>query len=75
MKEGMRIRINGVPPKDDPKENSEGEGQGDSEGTGLFNDLTKKILGDSTVDTYRPDVPNLEAESPAEEEQREGKAQ
>jgi hypothetical protein len=73
MKEGMRIRINGIPPKDDPKETRQGEGNSDADGQSLFNDLTDKIFGDQNQDTYLPEVPNLEPENPGEDEQRQGK--
>jgi hypothetical protein len=73
MKEGMRIRINGVPPKNDPKDNNNGEGEGDAEGSSFMNDLAEKLMGGSTEDTYQPDVPTFEADSPAEEEQTQGK--
>jgi hypothetical protein len=73
MKEGMRIRINGIPPKDDPKETRQGEGNSDADGQSMFNDLTDKIFGDQNQDTYLPEVPNLEPENPGEDEQRQGK--
>jgi hypothetical protein len=73
MKEGMRIRINGIPPKDDPKETRQGEGNSDADGQSLFNDLTDKIFGDQNKDTYLPEVPNLEPETPGEDEQNQGK--
>jgi hypothetical protein len=73
MKEGMRIRINGIPPKDDPKETRQGEGNSDADGQSMFNDLTDKIFGDQNEDTYLPEVPNLEPETPGEDEQRQGK--
>lgn len=73
MKEGMRIRINGIPPIDDPKQKSAGDGNSDTDGKSLFNDLTEKMFGEQNQDTYQPDVPNLEAENPGEDEQRQGK--
>jgi hypothetical protein len=69
----MRIRINGVPPKNDPKDNNNGEGEGDAEGNSFMSDLAERLMGGSTEDTYQPDVPTFEADSPAEEEQTQGK--